>query len=702
MDEYTDASPQNDKKRSARAWLDDIQQAEQSMADWTKRAKNIERIYLDDREEKTDTQRKYAMLWANVSVLQPAVYAQPPQPAVSRRFSDRDPVARAVAEVLERSITSLYDLSDIDSPIKSARDNYLIVGRGTMWVRYVPTFETEQYEGDEGTELVEVLADETLAYDFVHWSDFIHPKARRWEDLPWVGRKVYLDKEAGEKRFGKEVWDKVRAAYMATKTGEYAKAAPDDKPCVFEVWSRRDNEVIWLAENYGEDVLDRRPPLYMLKGFFPCPKPLYATLPTDKLKPVPDYVYYQDQAQEINKLTAKIDALEDALKLVGFYPAGADGEISSAIEMALKPSTSNQMVPVPGWASFVSGGGAKQMIEWLPVENVLVVLQGCIELRQKLIEDVYQITGISDIIRGSTDPRETRGAQQLKAQWGGTRIRPRQEEVARFCRDLTRISAEILSEKFQPDTLWRLSGLKYPTAEEKAAAEKQIQQFEQMGQMMAQQAQATGQQPPPMPPIPEEIEEMLKKPSQEEIIDLMRDDQLRSYRIGIETDSTIAADEQAEKESRQEFVTVLGGLMGQAIPTAMQVPELVPVIGESLLFMARAYRAGRSMEDVIETAVENLTKKADSAGNQPPQPDPRVEKIKADAKLQEQKLAAQVKNDEAKTQIDAQEAMSKEQREWAEFQSRDKLAWAEFQADQERVRAEMMLKQQSANQTWVG
>lgn len=657
------ASTTQKKPRTAQAWLEDIQQAEKAMSDYYERAKKIERIWLENRDDSKKFTRQYAMLWANVSVLQPAVYARQPQPVVTRRFSDRDPVARSVAEVMERSLVTLFDHGDLDTCLRSVRDNFLVVGRGSAWVRYEAKFEKQRFEFGDEAEEIDTLADETLAFDFVHWCDLVHPKARRWEDLPWLGRKVYPDKETLTARFGKEKADQVMFAFVAKNPGEYAKAKPKDKPCVFEVWSKRDKEVVWIAKDYAQDVLDRKPPLYNLHGFFPCPKPAYATLATDSLIPVPDYVYYQDQAEEINQLTAKIGALEDALKLVGFYAAGAEGGISSAIESALQAGTSNQMIPVPSWAAFAQGGGSKGLIEWLPIENVVLVLKSCVELRQSLINDVYQITGISDIIRGSTDPRETKGAQTLKAQWGSIRIQDRQAEMARFSRDMTRIAAEIVAEKFQPDTLWSLSGLQYPSMGEKQAIQAQMQQMQAVMQAMQQQAQQTAQagQPPQsmpqMPPVPEDAQEALRKPSKEEIIDLMRNDRLRSYRIDIETDSTIAADEQAEKQSRIEFATMMSGFLQQAVPAVQQVPEMAPMLGEMLLFVTRAFRSGRQLEDTIEQFVAQIGQKAAGAGNQPPPPDPRMEKIKSDAALGEQKLKLQAQDSAAKNQLKQQEIM---------------------------------------------
>lgn len=676
--------------RSAKRWLEEIKQAECDGQDWYQRARKIERLYLEQRTEVKKYQSQYALLWANVSVLQPAVYARQPQPVVTRRFTDKDPVARNVSEVMERSLITLFDHADIDNCLRSVRDDFLVVGQGTAWVRYVPTFRTETYEYGEETTEETVLAEETLAFDFVNWKDFLHPKARRWEELPWVGRRVFLDDEAGEGRFGKKKWDEAKRVQTQPRddTGRFIVK---DRVCVYEIWSKRDKEVVWVAKDYDGEVLDRRPPLYDLRSFFPCPKPTYATLPTDSLYSIPDYVYYQDQAEEINALTAKIGTLQDALKLVGFYPAGGENGISDAIEKALSAGTSNQMIPVPAWAAWTQGGGSKGMIEWLPLEVVLTTLRGCVELRQALINDVFQITGLSDILRGESDPRETKGAQQIKAQWGGIRIRDRQAEMARFARDLTRIAAEIIAEKFQPETLWQLSGLKFPTGQEKQMAAQLVQQMQAAMKQQAMRAQAAQQQggqpvpPPQMPPMPPQLKDALEKPAQEELVGLMRDDRLRSYRIDIETDSTIVADEQAEKEARTEYVTVVAKMFQQFGPIAAQIPEATPVIGESLLFLTRAYRAGRQLEDTIEQFVENVIEKAKQAQNQPPAPDPRMEKIKVDKGLGEAKLQLHAQEGAEKRQQDAQEFAAEFALDKAELAAKLQMEREETEAENART-----------------
>ena len=93
------------------------------------------------------------------------------------------------------------------------------------------------------------------------------------------------------------------------------------------------------------------------------------------------------------------------------------------------------MVPVQSMASWSERGGFKGLVEWMPIDMVATTLKECIDTRKQILEDIYQITGMSDIIRGMSDPRETATAQQMKGNWGSLRVRDKQKELARFARE---------------------------------------------------------------------------------------------------------------------------------------------------------------------------------------------------------------------------------------------------------------------------
>lgn len=698
------AAPPADTSQLAQRLLKDIASAEAYLQNFHIRSEKIAKIYAEARPESATTfaQRRFPILWANMEVLKPAVYAHQPQPVVKRRFPDRDPAGRAAAEVTERCLTTTFDLSDIDGCLRSVRDDFLLVGRGSAWARYEVTLapapedqSTSPQEGEDGAGSLnglddyggeedaseveapaEVITGETVCFDYVHWRDLIYPRCRRWADLPWLARAVWMDYERVEERFGRDLAKAIKAksgmAPISASTIPDPAAAGRDRDlcCIYEIWSKVKQRVYWVAKDYGESVLDEGPPMYQLQGFYPCPRPAFATLLTDSLIPQPDYVYYQDQAEEINRLTARMDALLDALKLVGFYPAAGEGGVATSIEAAMNPNSSNLLIPIPSWAAFTEGGKSAGLIEWLPVDMVQKVLAGVIQSRAQLIADVFQITGISDILRGSTDPNETATAQGIKAQWGGIRIRDRQAEMARFARDLSRIAAEIMAEHFQPETLWELSDLTYPTEAEKMQAMAQQAQA-QLAQPNAQGGQPQPGQPQQALPPPDGAQgqptavpdsgkakkgDIANEPTQEAIMALLRDDKLRSYRIDIETDSTVEADEQAEKENRTEFLNAVGAFMQTALPAAQAAPQLLPALGEMLMFVVRGYRAGRQLEDVIEQSVQDLVASSGSASQEAQQPDPQVQldqaKMQSENQYREADLTLKKQDQDARIGLD--------------------------------------------------
>ena len=152
------------------------------------------------------------------------------------------------------------------------------------------------------------------------------------------------------------------------------------------------------------------------------------------------------------------------------------------------------MVPIANWAAF---GSSKEVIIWLPIDMIAHDHHGLVALRKQIIEDIYQIMGMADIMRGATDPNETLGAQQLKTQYGSTRIRDKQQELVRLARDLVEITSEIITEKFDDATIIEMSQTQLPTeqmqqqqAHADPAADAEPADGDEQMQMLAQQRSA--------------------------------------------------------------------------------------------------------------------------------------------------------------------------------------------------------------------
>lgn len=667
---------------SSRGWLELISYAESKFADYQRICDSIEKLYADlERLAGKSRDREFQMFWANVQVLGPSIYSRPPVPVVVTAFKDRKAVPRAAAELLERTAITAFRTGRIGDLMMMVRNNLVIGARGQAWVRY---------EAEKKSSKIA----ERVCIERVHRRDFVHDLSRDWFEVDWVAKRSWLTKLEMRKRFKRASGDAYQTAAYAVRQQQGDAEADDGKAKagVWELWCKSRNKVVWVAEGCDQ-VLDEGEPHLDLEGFFPCPRPAYGTVQPDSLIPVPDYAQYKDQLEEINELTGRISALCEAVRVRGFYPAGA-GDLGDAIETAISSTDDGQiLVPVSNW-SLLGNGSPKDTIIWLPLDQIVSTIQQLVEMRRQLIDDVYQITGLSDIMRGSTVASETLGAQKLKSQYGSVRIRDKQEELVRFARDLTAIVAEIAAENFAPQTLLDMSQLELPTAAmiagQKEPIEGQIRQILQQVEAARTnpQAAAAAQSAPDqaramIDQARQQVEGLrgqLRKLDEvatvEKVMALLREQRLRPFILDIETDSTIQPDEDANKQRATEFVTAVGSFMQTTLPLLQQVPQAAPLAAEMLKFVASQFRAGRQLEGAIEEFADKMVEVA----SQPKPPDPRQAEAQAKAaadQVAQQKALA----DAAKTKADA---------EAKALEARTKAADAESQrmiAEQQQIDA---------------
>jgi hypothetical protein len=685
VDETSEASEPK-KGKSSKAWLDAIVQAEKAFDDYQSKADNIDKAYANLEKLANDSRdRQFQLFWANIQVIGPSIYSRPPVPVVVPRFKERRPLPRTASELLERCTTVAFEKGGIDATMIQIRDDLTILARGAAWLRY-------EAKGENGSLL------EKVCIEHVDRKDFLHDPARKWEEVDWTSKRSWMDRKAMRKRFFKTSGDAYKTASFSVLKEDKDNSASNNKlkAGVWEIWCKSENRVYWVTE--GVDVcLDEDKPHLTLEGFFPCPKPAYSTVQRRSLVPVPDMTFYKDQLEEINELTARISALAGAVRVRGFYPAGS-GEIGDAIEAALKATSDNQiMVPISNWAAF-GNSGAKDMIVWLPIDMIVTTIKELVALRKELIDDVYQITGISDIMRGSTEASETLGAQQLKSQYGSVRIRDRQGELVRVALDITRIAAEIMAENFQPQTLLDMSQMELPTdadiKKQIDALKAQAQQITAAAHQKIAEAQANPQLMQAAQANPEQAQQVVQQLQQQaqqqlqqmqgqaqklsqtitidQVVKLLRSEKLRPFILDIETDSTISPDENAQKQRATEFITAVGGFLNQAIQAVETLPQIAPLMADTLKYVASQFRAGRELDTSIDEFADQMKQMA----GQPKPPDPAHAKVQQDmqmaqqeaqAKQQERQLAQQTA--QADQQRKSEEATAAQQREDAKLQA---------------------------------
>lgn len=678
--------------KSSKPWLNLITDAEKAFEDYQQRADNIDKLYASLQKLANDARdRQFQLFWANVEVLKPSIYSRPPVPVVTPKFKDRRPLYRVASEMLERCSVVTFDKNDINSVMLLIRDDLAIQARGVAWVRY-ETKESGEYDTEK------------VCIEHIDRKDFLHEPARNWLEVGWVARRGWLTKKEMKERFSKHSGDVYLDAEYAVQKEDRDRGAADrrEKCGVWEIWSKTENKVVWVTP--GVDVLlDEGAPHLKLDGFFPCPRPAYGTLQRRSLVPVPDFLFFKDQLEEVNDLTGRIHALADAVKVRGFYPAGS-GEIGDAIEAAVKSVDRGQvMIPVSNWAAF-GNGAPKDAIVWLPIEIIAQTVQALVELRRQIIDDVYQITGLSDIMRGSTEKEETATAQQLKAQYGSVRIRDKQAELVRIARDLERIAAEIMAEKFDPETLLAMSQMEIPTGKQIAEQVKAIQanaakQFQDQVQQavsnpqVAQEAQSNPQAAEQkldelrqqiMGQAQEQIEKLKQTPTLEQVIGFLRDNRVRPFVLDIETDSTIQPDENAEKQRRTEFMQVLGSTIRELGALVQAQPQAAKFAGEALKFAVAPFRAGRELEASIEEFADQMARVASN-----PPPNPEAEKAKAEMAMKEREIAAREKETQTRAQIETAKADGEMNLKLLEHQGRMRELEAKMLHDQQKHQAEM-------------
>jgi hypothetical protein len=634
---------------SAQKWLLELDLAKKTDAKWVERSRKIVKRFRDEREGTAENAKKYNILWSNVRTLSPAVYSKRPKAYVARRYKDRDPIARAACQMLQRAIQYELDFyNDYDSAMRNAVQDRLLPGRGVAWVRFEPHLAPAPPEASEGVQVTDDTKSpehggyECTPVDYVFWEDFRCSPARTWEEVTWVARRVYMGKEEGEARFG-EKFEGCPLSHMPVGVDDYqgtihqGQIARMKKAKVWEIWNKTDGTVEWVAESF-EKKLDSKPDPLKLEGFFPCPKPLFATLTTDQLVPVPDYAEYQDQAQELDEVTNRISMLVKACKVVGVYDAS-----SKAVGRIFTEGVDNDLIPVDSWAMFAEKGGLKGQIDWVPIEMVTNALQQLYAAREQIKQVIYEVTGISDILRGASQAQETLGAQQIKAQFASMRLEDMKKDVARFASDIIRIKAQIMCSLYRPETLVKMSGI-----------------------LSTQDAKYV-----------------------EQAIQLVRDEPLRNFRIEVSADSLVEMDEMSERQDRMQFLQAAGAFLKEAIPASQQVPEIAPLMGEMLMFAVRSWKTAEPIEEAFDEALAKL-------GQPKPPPPPNPEVIKAQADAQKAQAEAQVKMVEAQNapliaQAEAQKAQAEIQASQAEA-----FAGAQTEAAKEQAKVAMeQVKQQA-------
>lgn len=598
-------------KAFVKYWLGECNDALKREKNYRKLGQESVNLY----EAKTPDTTPFAILYSNVETLTPAVYNSRPIPIVTRRYKDADPVGKAVAEVSTRSLKFLIDTegSDYDTfddLIASAVLDGVVTNRGLTRFRY-----TE----NSGTSYMP----ECVYGEAVRWDKFFHGYARTWKKVPWIGFQWDMSKDELKKNFPNISFDE-KALDKAEDPEEKAENKDELTGVkvfpVYELWDKKSKKVIFISPCHTDAPLKIVDDPLKLSVFFPIPKPMNFMRKITTLIPTPLYQQYRSQAAELNELTRRLKAIIKAIKFRGFYNSTVEG-IAKVLE-----AEDNELIPAENMQALGENPSTDKLIWTVPVNELVQTAQALYDQRQQCKQTIYEITGISDILRGASVASETATAQNIKNQWGTLRLKKMQKEVQRYCREALAIMLEIAAAQFEQQTFQQMTGLMFLTNEEKQKLTMLKQQFEQQVVM----AKQSGQPPPPMPPIPPEIMQAYNSPTWEQIMTVLRNDTALHYKTDIETNSTIDAEAAQDKQDISELMNAMSQFLNGIAPLVEKGAMSIDVAKQMLLVVCRRFNFGSQIEDAI-----NAMKEPE------PQQDPAAEQKAEQAKAEAQVAAAE-------------------------------------------------------------
>ncbi len=649
-------------------WTKEKDAAEKRLRSFTKQGNFVVRRFLDEREGKNDSQSfegylgdtpsRLNLFHTNVATMQSMLYGSIPKIEASREHQDPDDdVARVASVLYQRILEADVQTSgdDLATCFRSALQDRLLPGMGVARVRYDYESEKRNVLNPETLETTptEFLTDEFCHAEYVHWQDFLWGWARTWAEVPWVGYRAWMTKTEAIARFGQKKAAKLEYKNQMPSGGDTKDEIYDkdqrnnvQKAEIWEFWHKGDKRVYWYSKGV-ELILDTVQDPLGLDGFYPSPAPMMANLTTSLFVPRADYVISQDLYNEIDELQSRIATITRAVKVVGVYDESAGGSVGRM----LKEGVENDLIPVENWAMFAEKGGLDGSIDWFPVQEVVGTLMTLVQIQDGKIEQLYQITGMSDILRGgNTDQYAAASTQAIKAKMGSVRVQSLQDQFARFASDLAGLKCEVISKHFSPESIAVQSNAEF------------MPEFDQ----------------PLIPPAMQ----LMKSP-------------VVKWRIDIRPESIAMVDYAQLKSERTEFLMGIATFIQSAAPMTQSVPGSMPFLLEMLKWGMAGFKGSNYLEGMMDKAIE-MAKQAPPGGGEEEQRQQEQQAEQQRARMEHQfemeriqaKAAADTQVQQTKFEGEIQKAMADHQAKMEQQQAKSQGDMAKIMAD---LRADLQI-----------
>ena len=606
-----------------------IDRALRKSKDWRKEAKETWQTYT--------AERRFNILYSNTDLLLSALANNNPRPVIRVRFAQqsqpndaRRNLSRTAAEAAERAVVYNNDRLDLKNILQAATLEALISGRGILRVTYDVQIEQQTVvrpimtpQGaivGQTEETVERIGKQDISLQSVPYDAFLCAAAKRWEEVWWVAFRHLMDRTELRDKFGVLAEEVPLSFKEENDVKDSETQSAREVAEVWEVWDKRQKEVVFVVRDFGK-VLSREEDPYGLEGFFPLTRPLQFVKGRD-LTPVPEYRLYRKTAQELTRVTKRIDELVENIRAKALYAAEFKDVLSD-----LKDAPDNADVPVnANFSALAQNGGISSVIAEYPNAGKSQVLGVLEQRKQSAVAEIYEITGIADILRGVSDPQETAQAQRIKGEFGSVRLKARQSALQYFIRDAMRLCAELVCEHYTLENLQAVSALELPTQEQKEV-------------LLAQATQA-GQSVPSLE----------NKPTWTDVLTVLRSERLRNCTFDIESTATAFDQTQQDKEARVGLFGTVQELLNKALPFMQANPEFIDAVKANVLFAVDAFPQSRTLKEAYENAFAAWEARVKAPKPQQPTPEQmlaQAEQLKAQAEI----MTAQARAAEAQVKL---------------------------------------------------
>lgn len=620
------AKKKQDQAGTVRFWVSKIEKAKESLKDYREQAEKACKASRDT----DDLKHTFNIQWANNNITAAAVYAHRPKPDVRRRYQKPDPDEKELARLVERAIEYNIDAHDFDTPSHRVVRDYVEVALGVPRIVYdvktqpVPDPLPSEIEAALQAGLLqqppeptfdlglEEIVSQSVNIEHVPWSQFLWEPGKSWAKVDWIAFQSFQDP--------REIEDKYDVIMKGGKGDEVSLAADKykDLVTVWEIWHKPSRCIYVIAPNFPDAPLDKYEDKLNLSTFFPVPQPAMGNVKHDELIPKPDYLFIESQVKELNRITQRRQSLIKQIKDVGFY----DASLSEGLA-GLMAADDGTLKPVNGLRAYMNeAGGANGFdgaVMTMPNERKIQVIRELSMQAEEVKQQIYEVLGLSDIVRGASQAQETATAQQIKSQYANIRLSDKQGTVARLWRETFRIFAEIICEHFDPEQLKLMTGID----------------------------------------VTPRMQEM------------MQNDIGRSFAIDIETDSTIAIDDNENKRQTFEMIDSVVGLMERLIPAVQNGAIPVGVLQEAIMLAVSSHKHGKQLEDAIQEMGPHL-EGAQQFQQQMQQMQQQLQQAMQQNQQMQQQLAQfnerEEAREDAKVQAEIQTTQTDDQREIFEAQ----------------------------------